>query len=310
MKTRFRYLFGPVPSRRFGRSLGVDLIPHKTCSLDCVFCQLGQTSNKTTIRKEYTPTADVLSEIDNWFASDGRADFITLSGSGEPTLHSKFGKILEYIKTKTDIPSLLLTNGSLLHLPEVREAASVASTIKISLSAWHQASFEWVNRPPPQLNFDQLLEGQKSFRKQYKGQLYLEVFLVPGMNAMPKDVRKIARLAKEIAPDRIQLNTAVRPSSEDFVTPLPRDRMEKLTRLFEPKAEIIADYQAPFPERGEAGLEMIVNMLQRRPCTSKQIAAGLGIHLNSVLKYLNTLMQTHPIHTKHVNNKVYYLLQE
>jgi wyosine [tRNA(Phe)-imidazoG37] synthetase (radical SAM superfamily) len=134
----YRYLFGPVPSRRFGRSLGVDLTPYKTCSLDCVFCQLGRTTKKTIHRQEWVPTDSVLAELTQWLESDGRADYITLSGSGEPTLQSGFGKVLEYIRLKTAIPAVLLTNGTMLHFPEVREAAAAANVVKVSLSAWDQ----------------------------------------------------------------------------------------------------------------------------------------------------------------------------
>lgn len=307
MQARYRYLFGPVPSRRFGRSLGVDLTPYKTCCQDCVFCQLGRTTDRTIERKEYVPTNTVLAELKRWLATDGQADYITLSGSGEPTLHSRFGEILEFVRTSTDIPSALLTNGAMLYLPEVREAASAASVVKVSLSAWDQASFEWVNRPPPQLRFDQLIEGQKTFRAQFKGRLWMEVFLIAGFNSMPEDVRKIAALAKDIAPDRVQLNTAVRPPSEDFVTPLSEERMSAMTHLFQPEAEIIAEFDASRQAHVQANQDTILEMLQRRPCTARQIADGFGMHLNEVLKYLGKLMRNHHIRAESKKNEVYYI---
>ena len=131
MQAKYRYLFGPVPSRRFGRSLGVDLTPYKTCCHDCVFCQLGRTTNKTIRRREYVPTERVIEELKHWLSSDGQADYITLSGSGEPTLHTGFGKILDFIRTNTDIPAALLTNGAMLYLPAVRQAASTANVVII-----------------------------------------------------------------------------------------------------------------------------------------------------------------------------------
>jgi wyosine [tRNA(Phe)-imidazoG37] synthetase (radical SAM superfamily) len=153
-----------VPSRRFGRSLGIDLTPHKTCSLDCVFCQLGRTPEKTLERKTYVPTGDVIDEIDHWLQTDGNADYLTLSGSGEPTLHAEFGRVLAHLR-RQPIPSVLLTNGTLLDRPEVREAAALARVVKVSLSAWDQKSFEWVNRPHRQLEFTTLVDGMKAFRK-------------------------------------------------------------------------------------------------------------------------------------------------
>lgn len=131
---KYNHLFGPVPSRRFGRSLGIDLTPYKTCSFDCIFCQLGKTTVKTLERREYVPAAEVIEELDDWIKSGGEADYITLSGSGEPTLHSRFGEIIEFARGASSIPVALLTNGSTLGIPEVRAAAAKADVVKISLS--------------------------------------------------------------------------------------------------------------------------------------------------------------------------------
>ncbi len=307
IQTTYRYLFGPVPSRRLGRSLGIDLTPYKTCCHDCVFCQLGRTTHKTIRRKEYVPTELVLAELKRWLSSGGQADYITLSGSGEPTLHTGFGKILEFIRTNTDIPSVLLTNGAMLYLPAVRQAASAANVVKVSLSAWNQASFTWMNRPPRQLRFEQVIDGQKRFRAQFNGQLWMETFLIAGMNSMPQDVGKIAALAKEIVPDLIQLNTAVRPPSESFVAPLSKERLSALTHLFEPQAEVIAEFSTSNHAHVKANQDTIMEMLQRRPCTAKQIADGFGMHLNEVLKHLGNLMRNDHIRAQIRKKEVYYI---
>jgi wyosine [tRNA(Phe)-imidazoG37] synthetase (radical SAM superfamily) len=302
----YRYLFGPVPSRRFGRSLGVDLTPRKTCSLNCVFCQLGPTPQTTLERREYVPTEDVLAELGDWLNSGGQADYISLAGSGEPTLHSGFGKVLRYIREHSDIPSALLTNSTLLHLPEVRAAAAEADVVKASLSAWNQASFGWINRPDPHLRFDDILAGLQTFRSEYSGQIWLEVFLVGGMNATRADVRKIAALAATIAPDRIQLNTAVRPPAEDFATPLSRRQLEELAPLFEPPAEVIAEFDRSAAPKFEVNLESICAMLQRRPCTAGQIAQVFGLHPNEVAKYLGRLVREARIRSESRDGEVYY----
>jgi len=308
MEKKYNYLFGPVPSRRFGRSLGVDLTPYKTCSMDCIFCQLGRTTEKTVARKEYVPTDIVLSELKDWLNKDGRADYITLSGSGEPTLHSRFGEVLEFIRSNSKIPAVLLSNGTMLNLPEVRDAAACANIVKVSLSSWDQVSYEWVNRPHPQLRFDHLIKGQKDFRAQFKGQVWMEIFLIAGTNSTPANVRKIADLAKEIGPDRIQLNTAVRPPSEDYATPLSEKRMEALTDLFHPTAEIIAEFKAKHANHVQANQEMIFSMLQRRPCTADQIADVFDMHLNEVSKYLGKLIRTGQIRSELKKRAVYYLV--
>ena len=306
MKREHRHLFGPVPSRRFGRSLGVDLTPYKTCSLDCVFCQLGRTMQKTIVRKEYVPTDLVLTELAGWLKAGGRADYITLSGCGEPTLHSRFGDVLAFIREKSSISSVVLTNGTMLHLPEVREAAALADVVKISLSAWDDDSFEWVNRPHPQLRFDQLVEGERTFRREFTGELWMEVFLVGGMNSTPRDVRKIASLAKEIQPDRIQLNTSVRPPAEEFVTSLSRGQMEELAGLFQPAAEIIGEFSTRHEEPVKAKEEEIFSMIERRPCTAEQIADVFGMHINEVSKYLGKLVRTDRVRSERRRSAVYY----
>jgi len=306
MKKKYRYLFGPVPSRRFGRSLGVDLTPYKTCTLDCIFCQLGRTTNKTIDREEYVLTADVLDELKDWLKTNGNADYITLSGSGEPTLHSRFGEALEFIHANSKIPAVLLSNGTMFHLPEVRAAATCSDIVKVSLSAWDQTSYELMNRPHPQMRFEHLIQGQKAFRAQFSGQLWMEVFLVRGINSTPSDVRKIAGLAKEICPNRIQLNTAVRPPAEDFAAPLSRKRMEALTHLFHPTAEIIAEFNMIQAKSIQASQDTILSMLRRRPCIAEDIADVFDMHLNEVSKYLGKLIRTNQIRSDLKNGAVYY----
>jgi len=304
-QTDYRYLFGPVPSRRFGRSLGIDLTPHKTCSLDCVFCQLGRTKRKTRARKTYVPTDEVIAEIRRWLKADGEADYLTLSGSGEPTLHAEFGRVLAFLRQQP-IPSVLLTNGTLFSEPEVREAAMSARVVKVSLSAWNQQSFEWVNRPHREIEFTSTLKGLRQFRRKYDGQLWLEVFLLSGINAMPVDVRKIARLARELNPDRIHLNTIARPPAEDFAAAVSMEQLESLAGLFDPRAQIAAGIPVQRTRKVAADEDRILSMLKRRPCTIKQIEAAFGMHINEASKILGHLMHTNRICADLRDRDVYY----
>ena len=193
----------------------------------------------------------------------------------------------------------------MLHLQEVRDAASLANVVKISLSAWDQTSYEQVNRPHPQLRFDQLVEGQKAFRTEFKGKLWIEVFLVKGMNSSQDSVRKIAGLARQINPDRIQLNTAVRPPAEDFAEALPKEDIQALTHLFQPGAEVIAEFKK-HGDHVQVTQETIFSMLQRRPCTADQIADVFGMHLNEISKYLGILMRSNQISVERKKNTIYY----
>lgn len=303
---KYNYLFGPVPSRRFGRSLGVDLTPFKTCSFDCIFCQLGRTTVKTTERREYVPVQDVIEELDDWIKSNGTADYITLSGSGEPTLHSRFGEIIEFIHAASSIPVVLLTNGSLLGNADVRSAASKADIVKVSLSAGEPSLLEKINRPHPDVTLEGLVEGIRRFRNEFTGGLWLEVFVIRGLNSSPEDILQIAELAKKFAPDRIQLNTAVRPPAESFVHPISRKGLETLTDYFEPPAEIIAEFSSSFTPAVKANEDAILAMLRRRPCTMKEISAALGLHINEVSKYIGKLERTHVIRARPSEHEIYY----
>lgn len=302
----YKYIFGPVPSRRFGRSLGIDLTPYKTCSQNCVFCQLGQTTQRTIDRSEYYPLAEIVSELKDWIRSGAQAEYITLSGSGEPTLHTGFGEVLKFIKANSQIPAAILTNGSLLYLPEVREAACLADVVKVTISASDQSSYEWINRPHPDLRFEQLIEGQKTLRAQYQGELWLEVFLVDGMNATPSAAKRIAGIAAEIGPDRIHLNTSIRPPAEGFAGAVPRDRLASLASYFHPPAEVITAFRGARAEPTASSQAAIYAMLQRRPCTADEIAAAFGLHVNEVLKHIGSLLQKKRVRVIRNRNAVYY----
>ena len=306
MTNAYQHLFGPVPSRRLGLSLGVDLTPFKTCTLDCVFCQLGRTTAKTAERREYVPTHEVTDELERWLAAGGRADYVTLAGTGEPTLHSHFGDVIEAVRRKSAIPVALLTNGTMLHLPEVREAAAAAHLVKISLSAWDQESYERINRPHPKLPFSELVEGQARFRRRYTGELWLEVFVVSGLNSAAGDLRRIAELATRIGPDRVQLNTAVRPPAEPYALPLPQDQLEALSNVFSPKAEVIAEFSTGNAPALAANENTVLAMLARRPCTTPQVADAFGMHPNEVSKYIGKLVRTGRARSRRVGADIYY----
>lgn len=309
MPAKNKYLFGPVPSRRLGRSLGIDLTPCKTCSFDCVFCQLGRTTCLTSERAEYVPTSAVIDELNVWLKNDGEADIITFAGSGEPTLHSGIGEIIAHLKKQTRIPVAVLTNGSLLHLPETRQSVSMADIVKVSLSAWNDESMQAINRPAAGLDFSGLINGERQFRQEFSGRLWMEVFALDGINSSPDQMRQIAEIAKTIAPDRIQLNTAVRPPAESFVKAVAGDKLSELCRLFGDNAEVIADFNSATSPKVKADEAAIFEMLQRRPCTAKQIADVFGMHLNEVAKFTGMLLKAGKIASIDRGGDIYYLVE-
>ena len=305
-KRHYRHLFGPVPSRRLGRSLGVDLTPFKTCSFDCIFCQLGRTTNRTVQREEYVPVKEVIAELDAWLKSGDSADYITLSGSGEPTLNAAFGRVIEFVRGATTIPIAVLTNGSLLNDPEVRAQAAQADVVKVSLSAWDPLSFGHINRPHPHIAFERLIEGERLLRRQFGGEMWMEVFLVWGTNTTPKDVSKIAERVRTLGPDRVQLNTAVRPPCEEFAYAVPADQMTALANLFDPPAEVVAEYSSDASAKVRANEEDILEMLERRPCTLDQVCRVFGLHRNEASKYLGKLVRTGSAREHRKEGAVYY----
>lgn len=267
----YHYLFGPVASRRYGRSLGVDLAVPKTCTFNCLFCQLGPTPQTTVVRTATPPIAEILAELRRWIDAGQTADFITACGSGEPTLHTHFGDLLRFVHSETPCRSLVLSNGSLFSLPEVRRDAALADVVKVSLHAWDQPSFERISRPHASLRFDAILAGYRTFRKEYTGRLDLEVFIVPGLNDSLEQAQRIAELAQTFAPDTIALNTAVRPPADGSVTVCPPEQVRALTALFGPAAQETGSE----PETGTVALteDALVALLSRHPVSVQALAA-------------------------------------
>jgi wyosine [tRNA(Phe)-imidazoG37] synthetase (radical SAM superfamily) len=289
---RFRYLYGPVPSRRLGRSLGVDLVPFKTCSYDCVYCQLGRTTHKTCERKEYVPVADVLTELEQMLVEHEPPDYISLSGSGEPTLNSGIGELIGKIKGRTDTPVAVLTNGSLLWNDEVQRALMSADLVIPSLDAGDDHLFRYVNRPHRDISFDRMVGGLEAFTARFPGRVWLEVFLLAGVTGVPSEVRKLAALAGRIAPARIQLNTVARPPAEGFAQPLSPERMSAMKDLFTADVEVIVE-APPAGTRATSSFatedEDVLSLLRRRPCTSTDVAGALNINVTEALKQLELL---------------------
>jgi wyosine [tRNA(Phe)-imidazoG37] synthetase (radical SAM superfamily) len=239
-----KYVFGPVPSRRLGRSLGVDLIPYKTCTYDCVYCQIGRTAQTTIERKVYAPAAAVIEQVRERLGRGAAPDVITISVSGEPTLHAGIGEVIAGIKGLTDVPVAVLTNGSLLFLPEVRRALMAADIVAPDLDAATEEVFRSINRPHPSLKLAEVLSGLRLFAGEYRGRLLVEVFVAEGLNADDAEMERIAAAARGLGSAQVQLNTVSRPPAESCARAVGRERMAELARLFEPPAEVIADFRA------------------------------------------------------------------
>lgn len=306
----YKYLFGPVPSRRLGISLGIDLVPHKICSLNCVYCECGRTTKLTTERKEYVPVDEVMKELSHFLNTNQAPDYITFSGSGEPTLNSEIGKTLDFIKEKyPEIPVAILTNGTLLFNKQVRDEIMKANLVLPSLDAATNDVFRKINRPPKNLTIENCIEGLVSFRNEYSGKINLEVFILPGYNNSQDELNKLKKAILRIKPDVVQLNTLDRPGTLTDLEPAPRQELQEIVKNWNlGNVEIIASA----PERKKilsyrSDTETaILETISRRPCTLDDLTKILGKHINEINKYLDVLDNEKKIKTIKQERGMFY----
>ncbi len=300
-------IYGPVPSRRLGLSLGVDLVPYKTCTFDCIYCQIGRTAKTVTERRPYVEPEKIISELKLSLAEGDAPDFITLGGSGEPCLNSEIGRIIRQIRQISDIEVAVLTNGSLLWSPQVRADLLQADVVLPSLDAYDEETFRKINRPHPDVSFEALFGGLAEFRKVYNGRIWLEIFIVRGINDTQEAMAAFRSYMEELAPDRIHINTAVRPPAEDYAGQVSGQKLEHLASVLGNGAEVVAEFRE---KKGALnGKQMdtrILEMLSRRPCTASDIAAGLGLEEKSVARRMTEFSDSGKVETKKSGGRKYY----
>ncbi|NIM02988.1 radical SAM protein [bacterium] len=310
MKTKeiTRYIYGPVPSWRLGRSLGVDIVPFKTCSFNCIYCETGRTTNLTLERKEYVPKASVIEELRTFLSKRKNIDYITFSGSGEPTLNSRIGEMIREVKKLTNIPVAIVTNSSLLNKEKVRGELREADVVLPSLDVVSQSLFESLNRPHPSLKIEEIIEGLIEFRKEFKNKIWLEVLLVKGINDNPEEIHKLAEVIKKIKPDKVQLNTVLRPPVEEEVFALNQKELSSIQKQLPGKVEVVRKFKKVLKGGHIGKLEMdIKNLLQRRPCTLSDISHALRVNPREVMKNLTILKGRAEIRAELHNKKRYYI---
>jgi len=290
---QYNTLFGPVPSRRLGISLGVDLVPMKTCTLNCIYCECGKTSHLTFERKEYVSFEAVKKELTHYLAHHARPDYITFSGSGEPTLNSKIGDVIRFLKDRVpDVPVAVLTNSTLISQKQVRSDIKNALVVIPSLDAATEKIFNKINRPSPHLHVDKIIDGLIRFRKEYDGAIWLEVFIIPGMNDTTAELNALKLVIGKIKPDQVHLNTLDRPGSVSTLRTATREELEHVLDVFQMEnVAIVADppeHKALVAYRKDTA-DAILGTIARRPCTSKDLSEILGLQVNEVDTYLKSL---------------------
>lgn len=304
MTVKRKYLYGPVPSRRLGLSCGIDIVPLKVCTLNCIYCQLGKTVQTTIERKDHLPIEPVLAELKEALTEGLEADFITIAGSGEPTLNSRLGELIDGIRKVTNIPIAILTNGTLLFRKDVRTDCAKADVVMPSLDAVDEQTFQRINRPHSIISIENLISGLCTFRKEFPGQIWLEIFFVEGINTSSDQIARIKDLIELINPDKIHLNTAVRPTADPNIARLSAEKLQDIAVQLGPKCDVMADcspansykHNQSNPEdmlgpHSAINLkaEALLSMLKRRPCSLNDICTGLGISHNEAQKHVSVL---------------------
>ncbi len=307
--SRMKHLFGPVASRRLGRSLGVDLVRHKICSLDCIYCECGPTTELTALRKEYVPTKDILFELDQYLPDlEDRLDFVTFSGSGEPTLSTAIGTVTRHIHSLVSTPVALLTNATLLYREDVIEDISEIDVIIPSLDTADPATFRSLNRPVSTIDFLKYLQGLRQLKSRIRGKIWLEILLCRGINDTPRELDKLAEEIKRIEPDAIQLNTPIRPGTDPEVLPLTSEELEIASAHMGITSQQLArlNYENVRQEISANSRDAILEIVRRRPCTVDDLAAGMGWPVGKVHHLVSDLHKSGALTFRMRNGNRYY----
>ncbi len=310
----YKYLFGPVPSRRLGMSLGIDMVPKKVCSLDCVYCEVGKTTKLTSQLNEYILYDKVIAELKDYFANNPDPDYFTFSGSGEPTLNIRIGDVLDFLKeTKPNIPVAVLTNGTMFSNVDVRKALLKADLVLPSLDAVTEETFQKINRPAEGLTAKKCLDGLIEFSKEYTGKIWLEIFILPGYNDNEIDLLALKDAINQIKPDLVQLNTLDRPGTISGLKSANAYDMQRIIQVLDyPETKVIAaSAQRKNIQSYRTDTESaILGTIARRPCTLDDMVKILGLHVNEINKYLDVLEADKKIKTIRQERGIFYQIAE
>jgi wyosine [tRNA(Phe)-imidazoG37] synthetase (radical SAM superfamily) len=301
------FVFGPVPSRRLGFSLGVDIIPRKYCNFDCIYCQIGKTTRKNVTRKKFFEVEEVVKEIVDTIQFAEKVDFVTFSGSGEPTLNENLGAMIKEVKKSVNTPIAVITNSSSLWIEEVRNDLFNADVVLPSLDAASDEVFKSMNRPQANLELTFIIEGIKSLKKDYKGRIWLEIMLIKGVNDSPDELQKLRFILNDLRVDKIHLNTVTRPPSEKNAGPLNRKELEKIKKFFGDYCEIISSFEKNGVHKEQEGwASTLVDILKRRSLTIQDIIRITGTSSFRIHEELDAMEKKGSIKAYRLGNDIYY----
>ena len=301
------YIFGPVPSRRLGLSLGVDPLASKSCNLNCVYCELGRSFKLVHERKLFVETGLIIAELKQFFDRGGTTDYVTISGSGEPTLALNLGELIAEIKKITDKPVAVITNGVLLADPQVRKELMEADVVMPSMDAFTEQAYIRVNRPHGSIKMASVIEGLRKFSGEYRGEIWLEIMVVSGMNDGDADIIE-ARKVLDTIPGikKIQINTVVRSRAESFADPVSDEKMARIAMMLGPRAGVIGKFRGSSIHTIDSVEDAMIDALKRRPMTLIDFEMTLGLKKAELEQCLKTLMDRGLVEKEFFNGKDFY----
>ena len=310
-KQSYKYIFGPVNSRRLGRSLGIDLIPYKTCSFDCVYCECGKTTKHTLERKEFFPLDEIKDELKQYLSLAPELDYITFSGSGEPLLYLKFGELAGFLKTEfPQYKTALLTNSSLFINEKARAECLKCDITLPSLDAGDDETFNKINRPCCGIKVSDIIEGLINFRNEFSGKIYLEIFIIPGINDSEEKLLKIKEAVFRIRPDEIQLNSLDRPGTEDDIVSADYEKLKEILEYMDYPGRIISRAKAPekiTPKNYYNIKRIILDTTLRRPLTMEDLMSITGEKEDNLIESVRLLEEKGFVFKKEANGKIFYV---
>lgn len=286
----FRYVFGPIASRRLGRSLGISPIPEKVCNFSCIYCQIGRTNHMTNTRKEYYKTEDIIAEFKEYLADSDQFDIVTVCGEGEPTLASNMGEIIIGLKKLTEKPVAVITNGALLYDPQVRKELSYADLVLPSLDAGDACTARTIDRPHGHLDYEKSYQGLVDFTHEYQGEIWMELMLIDGINDSDEAIAAFRSKLEKLRYDRLYINTPVRPPAEANVNVITKERMAyAVEQLGGINLDIMAS--AGFFSEIQDSMEAVKSMIKRHPMSQFEIAGFLKSRNEASEEFLERLCQ-------------------
>ncbi len=266
-----QYVFGPVPSRRFGRSLGVNPLPRKTCNYSCIYCQLGRTPKLRTERKEFYPAETVVEGVRKAVErADEAIDYITFMGDGEPTLAANLGEMAEGVRTFWDGKMALITNGSLFYDEDVRRDAEHFDVVSPTVSAGDERTYRLIHRPPRSLSFEKVFEGLRLLKEWIPGKVWAEMMLVGGVNDSLASLLSIRKVVREIGPDRLYVTVPTRPPAEAWALPPSKESLRRVFDLFPEARDLTEPEEGPFLRNEEEREAEIVQIARKHPLREDQ----------------------------------------